>query len=451
MKPTALIVDDDRQYCEDLSKLLSRKYAVDFICDAAHAIKRIEEKQPDVVLLDIDLGDAADGFEILAGIKRMQERPSVIMLTWDNTINSAVRAIKSGATEYFCKEWSVDLLVKLMEKTIDQSLQLRRMKSLEKVVDDLYGELIYKDPVSRKIVEMADRYAKSDSNVLITGEMGTGKEMLARRVHANSNRRGGPFVGVNCAAIAEKLIESTLFGYEKGAFTGATMRKDGLLRAANRGTLFLDEIGHSSKDFQEKLLRAVELRRFSRVGGTAEVSSDFRLICATSSDLTRDIEEGRFLEELYFRINVCALHLPPLKSRKGDILPLALKFLTEQSRRQSKRIRGFTEDAQKALLGDPWRGNVRALRNAVERAVIHCDGDRIDLPDLYLDASYSTSPVPYKEAKTRWEDREQTRYLINLLNFSGGSVTKAAEMSGLPRPSLSRMLKQRGINPEDFR
>jgi DNA-binding NtrC family response regulator len=442
-----LIVDDDPAFVDDLGAVLGRRYDVGVATNGAEALAQVSALKPDVVLLDIALGDRVDGFAVLDGIRALPLPPEVIMLTGNAQAGAVVQAVKAGAFHYVTKPPVMGELVNLTNLAAARAVASRRFAALESQVQRLGGDFVVHDPLMRRVVQDIERVSPTGSTVLIIGESGTGKELVARRVHDLSPRADGPFVAINCGAISEHLIESELFGHVRGAFTDAVRDRVGCFERAEGGTLFLDEVGLAPPGLQVKLLRVLEAREFLRVGSTTPVRSDVRLIAASSSDLSRLVDEGTFKPELFFRLNVFSLVLPPLRLRQGDILPLAEHFLALFAAQIGRRALEFSAAAREYLVGHEWRGNVRDLRNRIERAVIMADGDLISVNHLVPVRLELPTAVPaYDDAMLSF----QREYVLRLLRDSSDNVTEAARRAGLSREGLSRMIGRLGLREDSL-
>ena len=381
-----LVIDDDKAMRDACFQILSRQgFRVELAAGAKQGLSLLERLSFDAILLDLVMPDM-DGLEALKKIRALDPEVEVIIITGYGTIQSAVESIKAGAFHFLSKPFVPDDLRNLVSRALEkrrldlENLYLRQ----ELKTKDERNVLIYDSESMVRIMDMVVRVAPTDSTVLITGESGTGKEMIAGLIHYNSLRKEGAFIRFNCAAIAETLLESELFGHEKGAFTGADRRKEGKFRQADGGSLFLDEVSEMSLGMQVKLLRVLQEREITRVGGEEVIRIDVRLIAATNRNLLREIAAGRFREDLFYRLNVVTLHVPPLRERIEDIPLLAQDFLIRFTEKNRKTIRGFTPQAMDRLLRHPWPGNVRELMNAVERGVVLSRGDYLDEADLSL-------------------------------------------------------------------
>ncbi len=451
--PEILVVDDERSILESLQDILEDEgYAVRCVESGEEALKIVEESPPDLVLLDIWL-PGMDGMEVLARLRKTQPALPVIMISGHGTIELAVKAVKLGAFDFLEKPLSYDRVIVSVEKAL-------RMRALEEENIRLRArlrepKLTGESPAIREVRELIARVAPTEATVLIQGESGVGKEVAARMIHYLSNRSRGPFVEVNCAAIPESLIESELFGHERGAFTGATQARRGKFDQAHRGTLFLDEVGDMSPSAQAKVLRVLQEKRFERVGGDRPIEVDVRIIAATNKDLRAEIEAGRFREDLYFRLNVVPIVIPPLRERPEDIPLLVEEFLDELSQHSGLGRKTISPEVLEVLKRYPWPGNVRELKNLIERLVIVSPGEEITLNDLprefleYAERSEASAEVPewlrvsdFKTARELFE-RE---FLRRKLEEFEGNISRMAQAIGLRRSYLHRKLKALGLS-----
>ncbi len=420
-------------------------------------------ERPDLLLSDLKM-PGVDGMELLHRAHELDPALPVIMITAFATIESAVAAVKEGAFDYLPKNFSVDQLRVAVDRALRHRSLQRENRSLKDQLAQTYGleNIIGRSPAMSRVFELVRKAARSEANILVIGESGTGKELIARAIHANSPRVSQPFVPVDCASLPEQLLESELFGHEKGAFTGAIRTKQGLVESAHRGTLFLDEIGELPLSLQVKLLRALQERQIRRVGGTGLVAVDVRLVSATNRDLREATVKGQFREELYYRINVIAIQLPPLRDRAGDVKLLVQAFL---KRYGQGRVRGVDPEAMAALERYRWPGNVRELQNVIERACALADTETIcrrDLPDHVLGVGEAPLPLPpagtdaalpesgtdltLKDAKERWMAVLEASYLRDLLARNDGNISAAAKAAGIDRKTFHRL-----INKHDLR
>jgi DNA-binding NtrC family response regulator len=454
-----LIVDDEEAARYGMRKaLISRDNVLLEAKDISSAEAIIEVEKPELVLLDINLPDGS-GLDLLKRLSASPNPPIVIMVTAYGSMDRAIEAIKSGAYYYLPKPFEVEELRKQVHNALESltlRLENRKLKD-QLIVQDKYGELIGASPKMKRVFDLVDKVAATDVTVLLTGESGTGKELIAREIHARSARSDKPFVAMNCAALPEPLIESELFGHEKGAFTGATAQRKGKFELADSGTLFLDEIGDMSLTTQAKVLRALELHQFERLGGTKPIAVDVRLISATNKDLSAEIQKGLFREDVYYRLRVVAIELPPLRERRADISVLLNYYAQKFSAKHDLSKREFSAEAVARLEEYVWPGNVRELRNFVERCIVLSPHEVIGLQDLPTDLTPSTAvPVGksvddariqhYKQMK--YEDARaafEREYLTSILEDHGGNLSRAAEAMGIHRQTLQYKLKQLGI------
>ncbi len=385
-----------------------------------------------------------DGIELLQRVKEMTKDVAVIVITAFATVDTAVKALKEGAFDYITKPIDPDYLDHMVEKALHQQELVRENLKLKDAVSELAprGDIIGESPEMQRVMELVHSVAPTDTTIMIRGESGTGKELVARAIHAASPRKFFPIVTVNCGAMTETLLESELFGHERGAFTGAQYRRKGKVELADGGTLFLDEIGNIDMKTQMDLLRVIETKQFTRVGGTEIVKSDFRVICATNKDLERAVKEGSFREDLYYRVNVFIIELPPLRGRRGDIAKLAHYFLEKYARQMNKQVKGFTPEAMLALRQHDWPGNVRELENAIERAMVVTQGDMIDKDHLPLQIPLAL----VKEGKTL-EDVEH-RHIEQVLRENSWNVSRSAAVLDIDRVTLYHKIEKYGLKRE---
>jgi DNA-binding NtrC family response regulator len=457
-----LVVDDEPDMVENCARILRRAgYQCLTETDPNRALALVDAERPDLVLTDLKM-PGMDGMEVLRRVHAVDPALPVILITAFASIESAVAAIKDGAFDYLPKNFSIDQLRVAVERGLRQrDLQLENRNLREQLQGVLgFENIIGRSPAMTKIFELVRKAARSDANILVLGESGTGKELIARAIHANSPRAAQAFVPVDCASLPEQLLESELFGHEKGAFTGAVKSKRGLMEVADRGTLFLDEIGELPLPLQAKLLRVLQERQLRHVGGTSLIDVDVRVVSATNRDLREAVAKGQFREELYYRVNVIAIALPPLRERAGDLKLLAQAFL---KRYGGERVSGFDAAALQALEGYAWPGNVRELQNVIERACALADGERVtrsDLPDYVLQGTGIRSPVPtaaappldpalpsagslpLKDAKEKWMQVLEASYLRELLERHGGNISAAAKAAGIDRKTFHRLINK---------
>jgi DNA-binding NtrC family response regulator len=447
-----LVVDDEAHIGESIKKALERSgYAVEWAADAARAWARLEARLPDLVLCDVKL-QADDGVALLGRIKESYPDTPVVMITGFASIESAVAAVKAGASDYLAKPFNPDQLRHVVAKALEQRRLRDENAYLKGQIAQLFGErvVVGQSEAMRRVFEVAQTVGTTDSSVLITGETGTGKEVVARSIHAASRRRDRAFVTVNCAAIPPNLLESELFGHRRGAFTGAVYSRRGSFELADGGTLFLDEIGEMPLEMQAKILRALEERRIKRVGSEETIAVDVRIIAATNKDPDQETKAGRFREDLYWRLNVVHLLVPPLRERPEDVMPLAEHFLAFYTGELKKPLPGFSSEVIEAFVRYEWPGNVREVRNAVERAVIFAEPGRpVRLGHLPAYLRHEPPRQAPAGARSYRPLREmELQYIREVLEACGGNRTRAAEVLGLSPVTLWRKLGKEGSEEE---
>ena len=443
-KVKILVVDDEAIIRESLRDWLADAgYEVFTAENGSKALELIEKEKLGIVIADLVM-PGMDGIELMKKAKEIQPSIEVIIITAYASIPTAIAAMKEGAYDYiekpFCPERAELLIQKLAEhrKIVEENLSLRQR--LEE--RHHFESIITKSSKMQRVIELIKVVAKSNATVLITGESGTGKELVARAVHSHSPRMGRPFVAVSCGALPESLLESELFGHEKGSFTGAYAQKKGKFEFANRGTLFLDEVGEMSGNIQVHLLRVLEEKEFTRVGGNEPIKVDVRVISATNKDLKRAIANGEFREDLYYRLNVVTIELPPLRERKEDIPLLAQHFLNKFALENDKEVTGFSPEATKSLLDYDWPGNVRELENAVERGVILAKGSLVTVADLPQESASLARSVPIGRALREVE----RNHILSVLNGTGGNYSEAARVLGITRMTLYNKAREYSLN-----
>ncbi len=451
-----LIVDDELGTRESLKMILKKDYEVFLAKDAEEAFAKIKEHSPDLVLLDILLPDL-DGLKVLERIKQSDPESVVIMITATKTVKTAVEAMKLGAHDYITKPFDLDELRLIVSRSISTKALKEENKRLWEEIDKSYsfGNIIGKSKGMREIYKMIRQIANSKSTVLIMGESGTGKELISRAIHYNSHRKNYPFITINCAAIPETLIESELFGHEKGAFTDAIRTKKGLFEEADGGTLFLDEIGELSLTTQAKILRFLEEKEFNRVGGSKMIKVDVRLITATNKDLPQLVKKGGFREDLYYRINVVPIILPPLRERKEDIPLLVDHFIKKFNEENNKNVKGVRPESLELMMNYEWPGNVRELENLMERVIALTTNEYIEPKELPfslvnpsktngLKESILSGQIPFLKAEEEFE-RE---VILDALKRSNNVQSHAAAILGISRRILKYKMDKLGISLE---
>jgi DNA-binding NtrC family response regulator len=457
-----LIIDDEPAVCAGCRLVLSDQgHAVDAVHDGRSGLEALQRNRYELVLLDMKLPDT-DGLQVLEAIHRDAPRVSVVVMTGSSSVPDAVKAMKLGAFDYLSKPFSDEELVLTVEKAVktrrlaEENLALRRQLYAKFDFSNIVGE----DPRMLRIFEEIRRAAPTETIILLEGESGTGKELFAKAIHAHSHRADKQFVVADCSTFAPSLLESELFGHLKGAFTGATHDKPGIFEAANGGTLFLDEVANLTLDVQGKLLRVMETREFRPVGASLTRRTDIRIIAATNQDLKSLAEEGKFRDDLFYRLSVLPIYIPPLRERREDIPKLAYHFLRIYCREMGRRIQGFSDEALEALINHDWPGNVRQLKNVVERLVIMADEAVLDYhhlaDNLHGSRGAASSRVPgsLKELRALKKriieehyERMEKAFLLKALSTAGGNISTAAKAVGMQRPNFSTMLKRHGITP----
>ena len=445
-----LLVDDDADLCDVLADgLLAHAMRSTSYTSAADALRALDEGDFDVVVSDLNMRSMG-GIELCERVAANRPDVPVIVMTAYGSLDAAVAAIRAGAYDFISKPIEIDALVIAVERAARHRTLREEVKRLRLEVAPRDEELIGESAAMRKAHELIVRVAASEANVLVTGESGTGKEVVARAVHRRSARRSGPFVAINCAALPEHLLESELFGHVRGAFTDARDSRTGLFVQARGGTLFLDEIGELAIGLQPKLLRVLQERTVRPVGGQAEIPVDVRIVTATNRDLEEAIEQARFREDLYYRINVVQVPLPPLRARGGDIIPLAAHFIRHFARQSGKPVTGLTREVAEKLVAYAWPGNVRELQNCMERAVALTEFEQIrvdDLPDKVRDYRFSNVVVAGNDpAELVPLEEFERRYVLRVLDAVAGNKAAAARVLGVERKTLYRKLERYGKN-----
>jgi len=449
--PNILVVDDEVNVIESFRQLLEDDYGVSTATSGEEALEKVEKENLDLVLLDIKM-PGMDGIEVLRRIGELKENVDVIMVTAVNTMKTAIEAMKLGAYDYITKPFDVDEVIVSINKALEKRRLTRELSYLRSEVAKpvKFDNIIGASEKIRQVYEIVSEMTKNDATVLISGESGTGKELIARAIHFNGLRKDKPFIPVDCASIPENLLESELFGHEKGAFTDATSQKLGRFELANHGTLFLDEIGNLRMDMQGKILRALQEREIHRVGGVRTIKIDVRIISATNIDLKKAIKERKFREDLYYRLNVVPIELPPLRERKEDIPVLVRHFLGIFTREFGKEIKDISSVAMEAFVNYGWPGNVRELRNVIERLVALTREEVISherLPlDILLSAETGGADIG-KEGMLLKEAREQfeKHFILGVLGKVNWNQTEAAKVLGIHRNTLMMKIQNLGI------
>jgi len=455
-----LVVDDEEKICQRCVKILSKTgYSVEYALDGYEALRRVQEKAFDVIVTDLKMSSMG-GLEVLRRVRTLYPGIVVIVITGYATVSSAVEVMKMGASDYLPKPFTPDEL----RGVVDNALNEKRVQVQNRALRDGKGaprsvshQLVGSSPKIKTVIKMVQKVAPTDSTVLVYGESGTGKELIARAIHANSRRKDKVFFAVDCGTLSGNLLESELFGHSKGAFTGAHRDKEGIFKMAHNGTVFLDEISNISLEVQGKLLRFIETREFLPLGSERTQKVDIRLIFATNRDLKEMVRQASFREDFYYRIYVYPISLPPLRERRTDILPIAYHFLREFSKSMGKDVKGFDNETVSWLTRYAWPGNVRQLRNVVERAVILCETDQItgrelpladDIEQLMEDIPETNEELKSLKKKVRQKaaDRVEKNFLLNALTRNDWNVTRAAERVGLQRTNFQNLMKKHSIS-----
>jgi DNA-binding NtrC family response regulator len=443
-KNKLLIVDDEEIVRQSLKAwFLEDGYEIDIAEDAEAALRLYEKNKYDLILLDIKM-PGMSGMDLLIKLKEIDPDAIIILITAYASVSSAVKALKNGAYDYITKPIDPDELSHLVKNALnqknlkDENIQLKT--SIDEIIkpDNLIGE----SPKMKEVYSLIHTVSQTDTNVLILGDSGTGKELVAKAIHLNSKRKYFPLVTVNCGALPESILESELFGHEKGAFTGAYYKRKGKFEMANGGTIFLDEIGTISQKVQIELLRVIENKEFMRVGGSETIKSDFRIIAATNENLQNLVNSGQFREDLYYRLNVFNIQLPPLRERGDDIILLAEYFLNKYSSAMNKKISSFDKEAIKFMQEYYWPGNVRELENAIERAVVVCHKDKITLDDLPFRVIQTSKEEPITE---RSLEAIEKKHIEKILDDNNWNISKSAEELQIDRVTLYNKIKKYGL------
>jgi two-component system, NtrC family, response regulator HydG len=444
---TLLVADDDPGLRESLERTLTREgYRVVLASDGRAALERVQAGGVDLIVTDLRM-PGLTGLELLRAAKAIMPDVDVILLTAFGTVEEAVKAMKDGAYDFLTKPFRREQLIKLVDKALERRDLIEQNKALKKQLEDIRakGQMIGASPAFRRMLTLVEQIADSSATILIQGESGAGKELVARAIHERSGRRAGPFVAVNCAALPETLLESELFGYEKGAFTGAVGRKEGRFELASGGTLFLDEVADLSLVTQPKILRVLQEGEFERLGGTRTLQVDVRIVAATNQDLPEMVKEKRFREDLYYRLNVISVRVPPLRERPEDVRVLAQHYLRVYAAKNGRKLEGFSNEALERLESYAWPGNVRELENLIERTVLLARKDRIDAEDLPEEVAGVKRPprdAILELVGTPLADIEQ-RLLDETLRITGGNKTQAAKLLGIDVRTVARKLERR--------
>ena len=449
--PKLLIVEDEKNTREGIGRALKFDYHVEMAENAERAIQILNEKRFDLILTDVKM-PGMDGVTFVKEASKLDPEVISVVMTAYGTVETAVDAMKAGAYDFLIKPVNLDQVEAVLKNAIEgrNRRQQKEETALAVVPKKKEGKtkVFGNSPNMKKVLKLVEQIAPARSTVLLTGESGTGKEVISNLIHEKSDRSNGPFIPVHCAALNANLLESELFGHEKGAFTGATSRKEGRFEAANGGTLFLDEIGEIDPSTQVKLLRVLETRSFERVGGTDSIETDVRVIAATNRDLRAMVEEGTFREDLYYRLDVLNITLPPLRERREDIPVLLNHFLGICAADNGKEINGFSEEAVEALKNYTWKGNVRELRNVVEKMTVLSYSKVLDVDDIppYILNEKMTKPAATVEDETLNVSENEMQLIVRALKETNNNKTAAAKKLGMSRRTLHRRISELGLN-----
>lgn len=456
-----LVVDDEIGYRKVLNNVLTeRGFYVKTAASGEEALEELKKQEFPLVIIDMKLPGGIDGLELLQRIKGMYHS-SVLIMTAYGGIETAVEAMRRGAFNYITKPFNLDEIILNIDRMIVQQKIIEENKYLHSELEKVYGlkRIVGSSKEIQKVLDMVSRVAFSSATVLITGESGTGKELVARAIHFTGNRKDEKFVVINCATLSENLLESELFGHVKGAFTGAIKDKKGLFEEADGGTLFMDEIGDIPKSVQAKILRVLQEGEFISLGDTATKKVDVRIIAATNQDLLQRVQKKEFREDLYYRLNVINIRMPPLRERKEDIPLLVKHFIEKYNKKENKQVKGISPEVEKEFYNYNWPGNVRELENVIERAITLTNEDVISInvilplvkkEGLFGDLGDELLSQPYKEARRKALDAFNVKYLTTVLNKTSGNVTNAAKESKIERQYLQRMLKRYNMKSKDI-
>lgn len=449
-KGRILVVDDEANARNALAEILRDEgYMIETAADGFKALPKLRDFSPEVVLTDLKM-PGMDGVELMAKVRDHDPDVGVVIMTAFGAVDTAVKAMREGAADYLTKPLNADELVVVLARTLERFRLRRETRQLRQRLEQRYSfdNIVGNSPEIQSVFKTVQQISGSRATVLVTGESGTGKELIAAAIHQSSPRKAGPFVKLHCAALAESLLESELFGHERGAFTGADRRREGRFELAHGGTLFLDEIGEISPAVQVKLLRVLQEREFERVGGNQTLSVDVRVIAATNRDLKEMVEKGLFREDLFYRLNVVNLHMPPLRGRRSDIAPLADHFMRRFAKENAKEVTRFSDAALARLLSYDWPGNIRELENVIERAVVLAHSEIIDVGELPPELKPADREAPGPQIPG-WSLADIERYaILKTLEAQGGSTSKAADVLGVSVRKIQYKLQEYGSSPK---
>ncbi len=456
-KKRILVVDDDAKIARLIEFALSKAgFEIDTASSGKMALEKVRETTPDMILLDVVLPDTS-GLRLLSQFREIDENMVVLMISAHATIKSAIKAIKDGATDFVTKPFEIDELISHVTGALEARRLKDEIKELRSQLKDRYRfeNIIGVSGQMKQVYKSMEKVIDNNVSILVRGESGTGKELVARSIHFNGPRRNGPFVDINCAAIPETLLESELFGYEKGVFTGALARRIGLFEQASEGTIFLDEIGDLTLNMQVKLLRVLQEKAIQRIGGNKKIKIDIRIIAATHRNLEEEVKRNNFREDLYYRLNIFPIFLPPLRERKEDVVLLMLHFLEKYSREFNKKVKKVAPEVVEMLKTYPWPGNIRELENSIERAVVMASGDTLKLEHFPVESKYvgalsAESGKPPSMTTGGAEDQQkmismdemEKNIIAQTLKVTNGNITQAAKTLKVSRDTLYRKIKR---------
>ncbi len=448
-----LVVDDEANARTALAEILKDEgYAVETAADGFKALPKLRDFSPDVVLTDLKM-PGMDGLELIGKVRELDPEIGVVIMTAFGAVDTAVQAMQKGAADYLTKPLNANELLIVLQRTLERCTLRREARALHERLDErfAFNNIIGNSPEMQRVFKTVQQVAPSRATVLISGQSGTGKELVAAAIHQNSPRKQGPFVKLHCAALAESLLESELFGHERGAFTGADRRREGRFELANGGTLFLDEIGETSPPVQVKLLRVLQEREFERVGGQQTLTTDVRVIAATNRDLKEMVAKGAFREDLFYRLNVVNLHMPSLGERRSDIGALAEHFIKKYAQENAKQDMRLSAEALSQLRAYSWPGNVRELENVIERAVVLAPGNTIEASHLPSDLTPAPAVAEGPQIPG-WTLADIERYaILRTLEAEGGSTSRAADVLGISVRKIQYKLQEYGSSPRGAR
>lgn len=446
MPAKILVVDDEESMCRFMEIMLSKEgYLVDTATNGRSGVDFLKQSEYDLVIADLNMPEMT-GIELLKEVKSFKQKQDFIVMTAYATVDTAIEAMKQGAVDYITKPFKVDEIKLVIEKSINRKNLIEENKKLKQQlnISNDFDNIIGKSHSICEVKRLASRIAESDSTVLIRGESGTGKDLMAKAIHNHSPRKSGPFITINCGALPENLLESELFGHKKGSFTGAIRDKEGLFKVADCGTFFLDEIGNTSPTIQIKLLRVLEEKKITPVGDTTPIDVNVRLIAATNSDLEEDVKQGKFREDLFYRLNVIPIYIPALRERKDDIPLLVSHFIKKFCSKINVAPKEITKQAIERLMDFQWKGNVRELENTIERAVLLSREDTLDLDDFPKDLSLSDRIVTVGDsiAENPTLESIEKAYIHFIMSKTGGKKTRAAKILGIDPSTLYRKIER---------